>query len=362
MKSILRSFLVSVFLFSNVFVFSQKEFKPEFKLLFDTSMKEGVSCYRIPAIVTATNGDLVVAIDERVPNCGDLKYSNDINIVLRRSTDHGKTWLPIERVIDFPWGESASDPSLIVNHKTGEIFMFYNYMNLTTEKDIFYLHFCKSADHGKTWSKPVDITLQITKPEWRNDFKFITSGRGTRTKSGKLIHTLVNLKYGVFVFGSDDNGESWFVLDNPVNPADESKIIELPDGRWMINSRVNGAGFRYSHISADEGKTWTTKAEKDLVDPSCNAAIINVRYKRKDYLVFSNANSSKGRENLTLRISADGGETWSDGFVLYPGPTAYSSITLTKKNEIGVFFEKDNYTENSFVKVPFKLLLGKLLK
>ena len=37
--------------------------------LFNTSMVEGVSCFRIPSIVTAPNGDLVAAIDERVPSC-----------------------------------------------------------------------------------------------------------------------------------------------------------------------------------------------------------------------------------------------------------------------------------------------------
>ena len=76
--------------------------------LFNTSMNSGVSCYRIPAIVTAQNGDLVVAIDERVPSCGDLKWSRDINIVIRRSSDNGKTWSAIEKIVDFPDGDRKS--------------------------------------------------------------------------------------------------------------------------------------------------------------------------------------------------------------------------------------------------------------
>ena len=71
--------------------------------LFNTSMVQGVKCFRIPAIVTAPNGDLVVAIDERVPNCGDLNRSGDINIVVRRSADNGKTWSAIETVVNFPF-------------------------------------------------------------------------------------------------------------------------------------------------------------------------------------------------------------------------------------------------------------------
>ena len=72
--------------------------------LFSAIDNDDVSCYRIPALITANNGDLLVAIDERIPSCGDLKWSEDINIVLRKSTDNGVSWLPIERkkqVSDF---------------------------------------------------------------------------------------------------------------------------------------------------------------------------------------------------------------------------------------------------------------------
>lgn len=330
-----------------------------FESIFDTSLKAGVSCYRIPSLVTAPNGDLIAAIDERVPHCGDLIASKDINIVIRRSTDNGKTWLPIETVIDFPFGQSASDPSMIVNSKTKEVFMFYNYMDLEKEKNIFKLHVCKSADNGKTWSKPVDITSQMTKPEWEKDFKFITSGRGLQTRSGQMLHTLVNLKHGVFVFGSNDNGNTWFVNENAVKPADESIITELSDGRLMINSRVNGAGRRHVHISADNGKTWQSTREEQLTDPSCNAGLISHKYRGKNYLIFSNANSRNKRENLTIRISDDNGKTWSAGFPIYSGGSAYSALTITKDGNLGIFFEKDNYTKNAFVSVPLKKLLQK---
>ena len=94
--------------------------------LFNSKMREGVACYRIPALVTAPNGDLVAAIDERVGSCDDLGTNKDINIVVRRSTDNGMTWSPIETAIDYESGISASDPSVIVDRKTGEILLFYN--------------------------------------------------------------------------------------------------------------------------------------------------------------------------------------------------------------------------------------------
>ncbi len=330
------------------------EEKPKLVPLFNTGMQEGVSCYRIPAIVTAPNGDLVAAIDERVPSCGDLKWSKDINIVMRRSSDNGKTWTPIETIIDYPEGKSASDPSMIVDKMTDDIFLFYNFMNLDTEKDIYYLHVMKSSDNGKTWSKPEDITSQIAKPEWHNDFKFITSGRGIQTRTGKLLHCMVNLDSGMHLFGSDDHGKTWNLFNTPITPANESKVVELSDGSWMVNARVNNKkGTRYVHISTDEGKTWVTKQETQLEDPECNASIIRYTLKKEGYkknrLLFSNAKSVKGRVNMTVRISYDEGETWSKGKTIYTGPSAYSSLTILKNGDIGLFFEKDDYKKNEFI-------------
>jgi sialidase-1 len=324
-----------------------------FQDLFNSSMDENVQCYRIPAIVTAPNGDLIASIDERVPGCGDLKWSKDINIIVRRSSDNGKTWSEIETVVDFPYGKSASDPSMIVDSVTNEIFLFYNYMDLDKEKDVYYLHVVKSADNGKTWSEPTDITSQIAKPEWHNDFKFITSGRGIQTRAGKLLHTMVNLNSGLHVFGSDDHGKTWYFIDVPIQPADESKIIELADGTLMINARVNGKGIRYVHISKDEGKTWETNPAPELIDPGCNASII--RYTaiedgyKKNRLLFSNAKSEKGRVNMSVKISYDEGKTWSEGKTVYAGSSAYSSLTILKNGDIGLFFEQDEYTKNPFV-------------
>ena len=343
---------------------TQQTSKPNEELvftdLFNTSMVDSVNCYRIPAIVTAPNGDLIAAIDERVPNCGDLKFSKEINLVIRRSTDNGKTWLPIERVVDFPYGQSASDPSMIVDNETNEIFMFYNFMDLDKELNVYYLHVTKSSDDGKTWSDPEDITSQIAKPEWHNDFKFITSGRGIQTKDGRLLHCMVNLESGIHVFGSDDHGKTWFFIDVPLKPADESKIVELVDGTLVVNARVNKGGMRYIHTSKDQGKTWITEPQPQLVDPGCNASII--RYTsiedgyKKNRLLFSNANDPEKRENMTVRISYDEGKTWSKGKTIYKGSSAYSDLTILKNGDIGLFFEKDNYTQNPFVSFSLEWL------
>jgi sialidase-1 len=328
--------------------------------IFNTSMREGVSCFRIPAIVTASNGDLIAAIDERVPSCGDLKWSKDINIVIRRSSNNGKTWSEIETVVDFPLGKSASDPSMIVDRETKEIFLFYNYMDLDKEKDVYYLHVVSSKDNGKTWGEPRDITHQIALPAWKKDFKFITSGRGIQLKDGTMLHCMVNLNSGGHIFGSDDHGKTWFLINKAITPFNESKIVELTNGDWMINSRVQGLGYRYVHISKDRGASWRSYGDTTLIDPACNASII--RYTsvkdgyKKNRLLFSNAKRKKGRMNMTVRISYDEGKTWSEGKTIYTGGSAYSSMTILKNGDIGLFFEKDGHKENPFISFSLEWL------
>ncbi len=329
--------------------------------LFNPETNDSIACYRIPALITAPNGDLIAAIDERVPNCNDLRDSRDINIVIRRSMDNGETWTPIERVVDYPDGMSASDPSMIVDQKTGEIFMFFNFMDLDKERNIYYLQYVKSKDNGQTWSKSVDITDQISKPDWHNDFQFITSGRGFYTADGKILHTLVNLQHGMHVFGSDDHGKSWYLIDTPITPGDESKIITLSNGEWMVNSRTHKTGLRYVHTSSDRGASWHSRPDSSLIDPGCNASLITHEVieddQRKNLILFSNANSPDKRENMTVKVSFDDGRTWTKGKTIYEGPAAYSSMTVLDNGDIALFFEKDGYKENVFVKFSLEWLL-----
>ena len=341
----MRILIKYILIFTSFTFYSQNL---EFVDLFDNSMNSEVFCYRIPSLVTTTNGTLIAAIDERNNSCGDLKWNRDINIVIRKSFDDGKTWTKIEKIVDYPLGRSASDPSMIVDKKTNEIFLFFNYMDLDNAKDIYRFMVIKSSDNGENWSEPVEITNNIIKKGWEKDFMFITSGRGIQTKDGTLLHCLVNLNKGTHVFGSKDHGKSWFLIDTPLSPGDESKIVELLNGNWLVNSRVNSNDSRYSHISKDNGQTWATYKNKDLQDPGCNASLV----KYDELLLFTNAFDSKYRKNLSLSISEDQGRTWAKNQTIYTGESAYSSMTKLKNGDIGVFFEKDNYTKNVFVRIP----------
>ncbi len=141
-----------------------------------------------------------------------------------------------------------------------------------------------------------------------------------------------------------------------MQPADESKVIELTDGSWMVNSRVSKLGMRYIHCSKDEGKTWTSYPDSALLDPACNASIIRYQPKNSEnsYLIFSNAGDPKNRVNLSLKVSTDEGKTWSKNKVIYAGRTAYSSMTVLPNGSIGVVFEKDDYQEITFTSLSLE--------
>ena len=351
--------ILFVFLFP-LLIFSQKS-DLKFYEVFSKSQNSKVSCYRIPSIITTDKGTIIAAADERVSSCNDLKSNRDINIVIRTSNDEGKSWSSINRLIDYPFGESASDPSMIFDKKTKQIYLFYNYMNLEKDKDVYYLKYVTSLDNGITWSQPIDITDQISKPEWKNDFKFITSGRGFQTRDGTLLHCLVNLQNGTHVFGSNDHGKTWYIADAPISLGDESKIVELNDGSWLVNSRVNNKGIRYSHISKNQGKSWTTRPEINLIDPGCNASLVKYdygNYINSDLLLLSNINNQSTREEIVIRHSLNGGETWSEPRIIYAGSAAYSSMTVLNNGEIGLLFERDNYSKNVFTKFSLHWLMN----
>lgn len=336
----------------------------------------GVKIYRIPALCTAPNGDLVAACDARTWNGGDLCVYQPINITVRRSTDGGKTWTAPANSWTWDWKEngprwSGSDPSFVVDAVAKKIFLFYNVWEweqveanaraagdekgLRARRHGVYRFFVQeSSNNGKSWSKPREISKDIAIEGWpcgaeegKGGFIFITSGSGTQLKDGTLLHTIVHVGDGNALFGSPDHGKTWKPYGKPAKGGDECKVVELTNGDWMINSRCGGRK-RLIHVSKDKGETWTSHHDTTLVDPGCNAQILRVG----KALLFSNCNAS-GRRNLYLRASIDDGQTWSEGLSIEPQGAAYSDITLLKDGKtVGCLYEGAGYATINFVTIP----------
>ena len=324
------------------------------------SAVEGVqtAVFRIPALCTAPNGDLVVACDARHEGGGDLNHAKPINIAIRRSSDGGETWTEPVFSWKWPWNDeghwAGSDPSFVVDAEASKIFLFYNVWESKKRHGVFQFYVQESSDNGKTWSKPRDISSDIAfrgwpfgRPDREGGFIFITSGSGIQTKDGTLLHTIVHVNDGNALFGSTDHGKTWKAFGKPVKNGDECKVVELSDGSWMINSRWRGGG-RQIHVTKDRGMTGESRYDKSLEDPQCNAQIMRVG----KALLFSNCKSPSRRALLHLRVSIDDGKTWSDGICIEPGGAAYSDMCVTPDRRIGLSYEGAGYATINFTTIP----------
>ncbi|MCX5768381.1 MAG: sialidase family protein [Gemmatimonadetes bacterium] len=330
---------------------------------------EGAPHYRIPALIVTTAGTVLAAYDAR-PTLNDLP--SNISLVLRRSTDNGRTWgVPIiVRRDTAPNG--YGDPSLLVDDSTKRIFLFHaagvlqGFFGSHTGNDeanpnILQADVSFSDDDGLTW-RHRRITNQIKRPAWGG--LFASSGAGIQLKRGAHAGRLVQ-QYVIRINGavwaasafSDDHGDSWR-MGTPIGPgADENKAVELADGRLMLNSRAKPV--RKIAWSNDGGESWSGwRDEPQLTDPANNGAII--RYapdgaptaRESHWLLFSNTEHPSERRNLVLKLSCDDGSTWPVRTVVDAGPAAYSTIAILRDGALGVLYERGDYATITFVHQP----------
>ena len=130
------------------------------RLTLEQSGDAGVHTYRIPALAVATDGTLIAAFDARNDSPNDLP--GNIDVIVRRSHDLGRTWTPARRVVDFDSGRGGGDPSLLVDRVTGRVFLFYEYapagrgiFRSNADRDsastgTVHPHVIWSDDHGAT--------------------------------------------------------------------------------------------------------------------------------------------------------------------------------------------------------------------
>ncbi len=357
-------------------------------------MQDNVHTSRIPGIATAKNGDLLATFDARYNSGRDLQ--GDIDIALCMSTDKGNTWLPLQRVIDMgTWGglpekfNGVSDASILVDDKTGVIFIAGlwmhgvlddngNWIEGLSDTSIVWNHqwrnkgsqpgfeptqtaqflLVKSMDNGKTWSSPINITKMCKREEW---WLFAPApGRGFTLDNGILVFPtqgrdkdgkpFSNITY------SKDGGKTWESSEPAVSESTtECAGVQLSDGTIMLNMRTNAnyglvgnGNGRTVVTTADLGKTWHVHqtSRNALPEPVCMASLYKHQYlkngKKKSVLLFVNPNSTVTRNNITLKVSFDDGNTWpSDKYILLDelNGAGYSCITSIDNDTIGIIYE-----------------------
>jgi sialidase-1 len=308
----------------------------------------GYHTYRIPSVIVLPKGTVLAFCEGRKRGRGD---AGDIDLLLRRSLDGGRTWETIQVIWD-DGPNTCGNPCPVIDRSTGTIWLLMTHnLGTDTEEQIASragrgtrtVWVSKSNDDGRSWTKPVEITQDVKRPEWT--WVATGPGIGIQTSGGRLIVPCDNVVAGnrvrqSHVIVSDDHGEHWKV-GGVVGPGcNEAQVVELADGQLMLNMRSTAKGHhRRIATSNDVGISWTPPTDDPtLVEPGCQASLIRHPDKSR-MLLFSNPANTK-RKRMTVRFSADDGRTWSGGLVLHQGPAAYSCLAILPNGKIGCLYER----------------------
>lgn len=354
--------------------------------------QDGVHTSRIPGLATSKNGTLMAIYDARYESARDLQGHMDI--ALNRSFDGGRTWEPMQVVLDRKeWGgmpekyNGVSDACILVDDRTGDIYVAGLWMHglldaetgkwvegLTADstrwlhqwrakgsqpgfgvKETSQFLITKSSDDGLTWSEPINIT-SAKKKEW---WLFAPApGQGITMTDGTLVFPSQGRDENGTSFSnitwSKDGGKTWKTSNPATKNTTECAVVELQDGSLMLNMRdnrnrgneeVNG---RSVFVTSDLGETWKEHptSRKALIEPTCMASLHTHHYMEdgveKSLLLFVNPASTSKRNNITLKVSYDGGNTWPEEKQIlldeYSG-RGYSCITSVNDSTLGILYE-----------------------
>jgi sialidase-1 len=327
----------------------------------------GYHTFRIPSLVAARNGTLLAFAEGRKAGDGD---AGDIDLVVKRSRDDGRSWSALQIVGDNG-PNTFGNPCPVLDRRTGTIWLLTTQNRGTDrERDIIAgtsdsgrtVWAMKSTDHGDTWSAPVEITAAVKRPTWT--WYATGPGIGIQTRAGRLVIPANHAEAGTGIHRShliysDDGGGTWTIGGISEPGTNESQVVELSDGRLMLNMRNHppkAENHRMVAFSRDGGQTLSpATADAALIEPPAQASLVALPSGRRRSVAFANPASTK-RERLTVRVSHDDGATWPMARVIHEGPAAYSSMAALRGGGFGVLFERgDNtpYERISFATLEF---------
>ena len=324
--------------------------------------------FRIPGLVTTNKGTLLGVYDVRYNSSVDLQEHVDIG--LSRSTDGGQTWEKMRLPMAFgeynglPAAQNGvGDPAILVDTKSNTVWIVAAWthgmgnqrawwsshqgmdMNHTAQ-----LVLAKSTDDGKTWSEPINITEQVKDPSWY--FLLQGPGRGITMSDGTLVFATQFIDStrvpNAAIMYSKDGGKSWNMHNYARTNTTEAQVAEIEPGVLMLNMRDNRGGSRAVATTKDLGKTWSehSSSRKALQEPVCMASLIHVKAEenvlKRDLLIFSNPNTTKGRHSMTIKVSLDKGVTWLPEHQILldeEGSWGYSCLSMIDQETLAILYE-----------------------
>ena len=310
------------------------------------SGQDGYHTYRIPALIETKRGTLLAFCEGRRSAGGD---SGDIDLLLKRSRDGGRTWSAAQVVADV--GEDTiGNPAPVEDRKTGDIVLLLTRNpGKVTERQIVEgtamgtrtVWLARSSDDGASWTVPTEITATVKAADWT--WYATGPGNGIQLRDGRMVVACDHMVAGSkakhsHVIVSDDGGRTWALGGSAGAETNESAVVELRDRSLRLNMRsYHGKNRRAVAVSRDRGRTWgELKMDEALIEPVCQASLVRVG---KDRLVFSNPAAVK-RERMTVKVSGDEGKSWPVERVVHEGPAAYSSLAALRDGRVGLLYER----------------------
>ncbi|MFF1692500.1 exo-alpha-sialidase [Streptomyces sp. NPDC058257] len=338
----------------------------EQQVLFKASQDPGYACYRIPAVVKTVKGTLLAFAEGRTNDCSD---AGDIDIVVKRSQDGGRTWSPLQ-VVNEGAGDTHGNPAPIVDRRTGRILLAQTYNTGRTDGQNCAIpcdrtpHLQYSDDDGRSWSAPRDLSDQILPKDWNSWYATgpvhglqLTRGR----HAGRLVFTVntetwagsrVTANHAGLIV-SDDGGDNWRIgaTDSYPIPADgtfrqkpsEMTITERPDGALYVSGREQDGtdlGHRTHTVSRDGGESFVApfKAIPDLYTPQVQGSTLQFGKR----MLLACPGDPDRRRTMQIRSSYDGGRTWDSvdrGTTVTTDWSGYSDMVRADGEHVGLMYE-----------------------
>ena len=346
--------------------------------------------YRIPAIATLSNGDVIAIADQRP--CGADVGNGEVDIYAKISSNNGSTWTPSStdpsadgtglKIADGTSSNGYGDAAVVANRESGEVMaicvagkVVFSNGSSSKHNKMARLY---SSDYGKTW-KTEDVTTAFFDNLLPNAYTmFMASGKilqSTKVKKGnyyRLYGALLvrqkknwlskeNVNYVVY---SDDFGKTWAILGGKscISSADEAKVEELPNGNIVVSSRKSGGRyfnvFSFSNLESATGSWGSTSTCSFGGSNATNGELLmyhnvtNVSTGEKTNIILQSLPTGSSRSNVAVFYKVIDNNTsyssssftsgWTKGIEVDNGASGYSTMTILPNGEIGFLYE-DNY-------------------